>query len=506
MATMDTAAAASNTAKLHRSDVLHPLASYKARIEFTPEAVYIYEVLRRYELSGPISRGAYGQVARATDTQFVMPDPPLEEGPNAPPGTVAIKLVRGLFDHPRLWLSAVRELSMLRFFDHPNVIRATDLMIPLGDHNNLSVQGIETRRKLFDEVYIVMDYMDTTLRGLMQDADAVDGRSPLTVLTGDMSTTFSANPQWSGVKPLGLAVRAYLLFQILHGLQYMHGCGVIHRDLKPENVLVDWQWRAKICDFGQSRGCLITTDEGASATADELAALGVSELGQATQWYCSPEHLRFAVGLDANQAPVAADTYHAIDVWSVGCIAAEMIVGKPLFDCPSHGGTFQLEAIMNVLGRPSPDEAAALDAHHAHGMAAALKDAAVTHTENRLDAVLRAGVEGRPAPEDPDEERETVDEDEIALVKAMLHYDPAKRITITQALASPFFANYADLAPDVAPKQFPMISKCELEDSLAARNKIWELFTECHPVVNELVDALKASESQQQQQQQQQQQ
>eukprot|EP00672_Neobodo_designis_P015221 CAMPEP_0174842128 /NCGR_PEP_ID=MMETSP1114-20130205/9714_1 /TAXON_ID=312471 /ORGANISM="Neobodo designis, Strain CCAP 1951/1" /LENGTH=502 /DNA_ID=CAMNT_0016076325 /DNA_START=223 /DNA_END=1731 /DNA_ORIENTATION=+ len=468
--------------KMHSSGVLHPLAAYKEWVVFSNGEKELFEVLRRYELKGAISRGTFGFVAQAYDTAFVMPDPPLDEGPNAPPGTVAIKKVRSLFDHPRLWLSAVRELSMLRFFNHPNVIRANDVMIPLGDHNNLSVQGIDMRRRNFDEVYIVMDYMDNTLRGIINDASPIKGTSPLVGLAGDQSKRYSSNPDWKDVRPLDAAARAYLLFQILHGLKYLHGCGVIHRDLKPENVLVDWQWCAKLCDFGQGRGGLVGD-----------AAIDVSEIGQVTQWYGAPEQLIFRSGVDTSQAQMDEGTFHAVDVWAAGCIAAEMIIGKPLFDCPSAGGAFQMESILNVLGRPTDEEAKELCRRNA-GMAEMLHTSTIKHGDSRLDAALRAGITGRPFEESVEQpEPEAPDEDEIALIKAMLRYDPAQRITISDALKSPFFASYDEYAPDVPPRPFPAINKAELESSLAARQLIWGMFAECHPVVDELVEALKAS-------------
>jgi serine/threonine protein kinase len=475
---------ADNVKPLHRSNVLHPLASYKELVPFdgNHEA---FEVLRRYELKGPISRGTFGFVARAYDTAYTPdPDAP-DENPNedTPPGTVAIKKVRSLFDHPRLWLSAVRELSMLRFFDHPNIIRADDIMIPLGDYNNLSAASISMRKKLFDEVYIVMKYMDNTLRGLLNDKESYDGESPLIDQPLDQSHRYHQNFKWQNLRAMAVSERAYLLFQILHGLDYLHKCGVMHRDLKPENVLVSYDWQAKICDFGQGRGGL------AEGIVNE------TENGQVTQWYCSPEHLRFTFDASANHnQPMDAKTFHAVDVWSVGCIVAEMIVGKPLFDCPSRGGAFQLEAIMNVLGKPNEEDTAALIECNPT-IAEALHESKA-HSDNRLAAVLRAGITGRPfEPSDDQPTPEQPDEDEIALVVAMLQYNPANRITIEEALRSPFFESYREYAPqDATPKPFPVIDKVALEDARAARQRIWDLFIKCHPVVDELVEALKASD------------
>ena len=97
----------------------------------------------------------------------------------------------------------------------------------------------------------------------------------------------------------------YFVYQILRGLLYIHSANVLHRDLKPSNLLVNSNCDLAICDFGLARG--VVDDE----TLTEYVV---------TRWYRAPELL------------TEAQYYGpAVDVWSVGCILAELLGRRPLF-------------------------------------------------------------------------------------------------------------------------------------------------------------------------------
>ncbi|XP_039123548.1 cyclin-dependent kinase G1-like [Dioscorea cayenensis subsp. rotundata] len=124
-----------------------------------------------------------------------------------------------------------------------------------------------------------------------------------------------------------------LMLQLLLGVAYLHSHGILHRDLKPGNLLLtgagDMQ-QLKICDFGLGkRFQYLYYEEG---TEYDLLSQTV-----VTQWYRSPELL---LGDEKYTA--------AIDVWSVGCIMAEMVTGKPLF--PANSKIDQLDMIFMVMG------------------------------------------------------------------------------------------------------------------------------------------------------------
>ena len=108
----------------------------------------------------------------------------------------------------------------------------------------------------------------------------------------------------------------YFIYQTLRALKAMHSANVLHRDLKPSNLLLNANCDLKVCDFGLARSANSTEDNSGFMT--EYVA---------TRWYRAPEIML-----------TFQEYTKAIDVWSVGCILAEMLSGKPLFpgkDCIS---------------------------------------------------------------------------------------------------------------------------------------------------------------------------
>lgn len=121
----------------------------------------------------------------------------------------------------------------------------------------------------------------------------------------------------------------YFTYQILRGLKYIHSANVLHRDLKPSNLLLNSNCDLKICDFGLAR----------VSDPTEVQEGQLTEY-VATRWYRAPEIMLNARGYSK-----------AIDVWSVGCILAEMLTNQPLF--PGQHYLEQLNLIFNFLGSPS---------------------------------------------------------------------------------------------------------------------------------------------------------
>lgn len=110
--------------------------------------------------------------------------------------------------------------------------------------------------------------------------------------------------------------------QILRGLKYVHTANVLHRDLKPSNLLLNASCDLKICDFGLAR----TSNEKGFMTEYVV-----------TRWYRAPELL------------LSCEDYSAsIDVWSVGCIFAELLHGKPIL--PGTTEVEQLHQIFKLCG------------------------------------------------------------------------------------------------------------------------------------------------------------
>ncbi|XP_075400310.1 cyclin-dependent kinase-like 2 isoform X2 [Tenrec ecaudatus] len=185
-------------------------------------------------------------------------------------------------------------------------------------------------------------------------------------------------------------VKKYL-FQIINGIGFCHSHNIIHRDIKPENILVSQSGVVKLCDFGFAR---------------TLAAPGeVYTDYVATRWYRAPELL---VG-DVKYGK-------AVDVWAVGCLVTEMLMGEPLF--PGDSDIDQLYHIMTCLGNLIP-----------------------RHQELFYKNPVFAGVRLPEIKEiEPLERRyPKLSEVVIDLAKKCLHIDPDKRPFCAELLNHDFF-------------------------------------------------------------------
>lgn len=133
-----------------------------------------------------------------------------------------------------------------------------------------------------------------------------------------------------------LLVKLYT-YQAFKALAYIHALGICHRDIKPQNLLVNPETHIlKVCDFG-------------SAKRLEKSAINVSYI--CSRYYRAPELIFGATGYG-----------HCIDVWSVGCVAAELLLGQPLF--PGDSGVDQLVEIIKVLGTPTRDQIQSMNPHY----------------------------------------------------------------------------------------------------------------------------------------------
>ncbi|CAH1173965.1 unnamed protein product [Phaedon cochleariae] len=122
-------------------------------------------------------------------------------------------------------------------------------------------------------------------------------------------------------------VRSYMK-QLIEALAYLHSHRILHRDLKPQNLLVDKEGHIKLADFGLSRSFSLPT----RTYTHEVV----------TMWYRAPELL------------LGAKMYcTGIDVWSLGCIMAEMLMKKALF--PGDSEIDQLYKIFKVMGTPGEE-------------------------------------------------------------------------------------------------------------------------------------------------------
>mmetsp|Transcript_47146 Transcript_47146/g.123712 ORF Transcript_47146/g.123712 Transcript_47146/m.123712 type:complete len:344 (+) Transcript_47146:437-1468(+) len=207
--------------------------------------------------------------------------------------------------------------------------------------------------------------------------------------------------------------KQFIVYQSLKALKYCHTAGMLHRDLKPSNLLLNEDCVLKVADFGLARALheIETMNEPAAALTDYVA----------TRWYRAPEIL------------LGSTSYtRAVDVWAMGCIIAEMFIGKPLLAGSSTIN--QIERIIEVTGVP---DAATLEHLKSKYAATMLKEpvnlvakfppASDIYRRKMLQEKMIQTGTGVPAPP------EAVD-----MVCAMLEINPAKRMDVQEALAHPW--------------------------------------------------------------------
>lgn len=181
--------------------------------------------------------------------------------------------------------------------------------------------------------------------------------------------------------------------QVCCGVEFCHEHLILHRDLKPQNLLIDNSYRLKLADFGLARGFTL-----AKKYTQEVV----------TVWYRAPELL---LGSGLYSAP--------IDLWSVGCVLAEMAVGKPLFDGDSEIDT--IFKIFRMLGTPTQDSWPGLTVLPNFRMSFPSwpsRTWAACH-ECALEKLEASGVE---------------------LISSLLIYDPKKRASARNIVRHPYFS------------------------------------------------------------------
>mmetsp|Transcript_20110 Transcript_20110/g.36385 ORF Transcript_20110/g.36385 Transcript_20110/m.36385 type:complete len:450 (+) Transcript_20110:72-1421(+) len=371
-----------------------------------------WRIPKRYETTELIGTGSYGSVCKAFDS----------EADGGKGQYVAIKRMQRMFDDLTDCKRILREVAIMSSLDHEFVVDALDIPYP--------EDGIEH----FTELYVVMELCDTDLKKLC--------KTDVTLQPVHINT---------------------LLYNLLVGVRYIHSAGIYHRDLKPANVLVNQDCAVKICDFGLARAiggeaqALPHTPRETEGDPDARSPIVPSNLRTkrhltghvVTRWYRAPELI------------LLQDNYtQAIDVWSIGCIYAELLnmldgvrhVDRgPLFPGSScfplspdsrhqtdykfhtRGKQDQLNMIFNILGTPTEVEIDMLTREDAKRYLRCFS--------SRTGSGVQAKFPHAPAAS-------------CDLVGRMLTFDPAKRISVLAALDSELFTDIRTPAIEkVAEKQ-----------------------------------------------------
>lgn len=189
-------------------------------------------------------------------------------------------------------------------------------------------------------------------------------------------------------------------------------------DIKPSNLLLNSDCHVKLCDFGLCR----SVAEASSTTAPVLTDY------VATRWYRAPEILlgstRYTKG---------------VDMWAVGCILGEMMVGKPIF--PGNSTMNQLERVLEATGKPP---AADVDAMRSP-FAATMIDSLPAIRQKPLAEMF------------PSASPEALD-----LIARCMQFNPDKRITAYEALRHPYVASFHNDADEPA---CPRVLRIQIDDN-----------------------------------------
>ncbi|KAL5223262.1 hypothetical protein ABZP36_027975 [Zizania latifolia] len=210
---------------------------------------------------------------------------------------VALKKIRMDNEREGFPITAIREIKILKKLHHQNVIQLKEIVTSPGPERDEQGKPIEGN-KYKGSIYMVFEYMDHDLTGL------------------------SDRPGMRFTVP---QIKCYMR-QLLTGLHYCHVNQVLHRDIKGSNLLIDNEGNLKLADFGLARS--FSSDHNGNLTNRVI-----------TLWYRPPELL------------LGSTRYGpAVDMWSVGCIFAELLNGKPILTGKNEPE--QLSKIFELCGTP----------------------------------------------------------------------------------------------------------------------------------------------------------
>ncbi|CAG9856100.1 unnamed protein product [Phyllotreta striolata] len=245
-----------------------------------------------------------------------------------------------------------RELQIMRKLEHCNIVKLKYFFYSSGDKK--------------DEVYLnlVLEYIPETVYKVARHYSKSKQTIPISF------------------------IKLYM-YQLFRSLAYIHSLGICHRDIKPQNLLLDPETGVlKLCDFGSAKH-LVKGEPNVSYIC--------------SRYYRAPELIFGAI-----------DYTTKIDVWSAGCVLAELLLGQPIF--PGDSGVDQLVEIIKVLGTPTKEQIKEMNPNYTEFKFPQIKS-------HPWQQVFRA----RTPPE------------AIELVARLLEYTPSSRISPLQACAHSFF-------------------------------------------------------------------
>ncbi|XP_072911355.1 mitogen-activated protein kinase 15 isoform X2 [Hemitrygon akajei] len=293
--------------------------------------------------------------------------------------------------------------------DAQRTFREILLLQEFGNHDNV-IKLLNVIRAANDrDIYLVFEFMETDLHAVIRKGNLLKD----------------------------IHIR-YILYQLLKATKYIHSGNVIHRDQKPSNILLDSDCFVKLCDFGLAR-CInqIQEEQGNPALTEYVA----------TRWYRAPEIL------------LASPRYtKGVDMWSVGCILGEMLLGKPLF--PGTSSINQIERIMSVIPAPSNEDVQSINSDYG----ASVVQKVLTRPRTSIDQLL-------PSSTPPDA---------LDLLNKLLIFNPDYRLTAEQALGHPYLSRFHN--PSKEPRlDYDIVLPVDDDTQLSVaeyRNKLYQMILE----------------------------
>ncbi|KAL6007143.1 Cyclin-dependent kinase 7 [Asimina triloba] len=375
----------------------------------------LFEVDAKYEPIKPIGRGSYGIVCSSLNKETKE--------------KVAIKKIKEVFQNRVDALRTLRELKLLRHLEHKNIIALKDVMKLV-------------HRSRFKDLYLVYELMDTDLHQIIKyRVEEVSIELIQLVIPSSkwICSSFIATGDWSKAMfyeaprpPTKTSCICDL--QLLQGLQYLHSANILHRDLKPGNILLNSNCDLKICDFGLAR----TKNDKCQFMTEYVV----------TRWYRAPELL------------LSCEKYNtSIDVWSVGCIFAELLGRKPIF--PGTECLNQLKLIVEVLGSITEADLEFIDNPKARRYIKSLPKSSGTSFALLYPHASPVAIE---------------------LLRKMLVFNPSKRICVAEALRHPYVSSLNKEAAEPTAQVLPQ--DLDIDENIGEariRELMWEEMLQYHP-------------------------
>lgn len=284
-----------------------------------------------------------------------------------------------------------RELQIMKMLNHCNIVALRNSFYTNGPKN--------------DEVFLnlVLEYVPETV--------------------------YRVSRQYAKTKtPMPLIYVKLYIYQLCRALAYMHSLGICHRDIKPQNLLLDPNSGIlKLCDFGSAK----------------ILVKGETNVAYiCSRYYRAPELIFGAT----NYTPF-------IDIWSMGCVLAELLLGQPLF--PGDSGVDQLVEIIKVLGTPAKEQIVSMNNNY---------------TNYKFPEI-------KPHPWPKVFKARAVPPEALDLISKVLQYTPSSRLKPWEVCAHPFFDELREQSTRLPPsgKALPALFNFTLEEQASAKGLLHKL-------------------------------